>query len=129
MEQEKEPSYKHCNKSFLGKKTQNLKKCSKSEDSPKLEELNTNSNSNSFLYETSAEISNDNLINVDEKYENIPGLDDIKIPSFLNDIIENDNINRKIKKYYKIKKELGSDELAKIYLIDVNKFYGHKKKF
>ena len=115
------------NKSFLGKKTKNTKTETQSEDIPKTEE----SNKDSFLFETSTELSNGNLINLDEKPENepdIPGFDDIKIPSFFNDIIKYNDINRKIKKYYKFKKELGSNELAKLYLIDVNKLYEEKKK-
>ena len=120
-------SLKKFNKSLLGKKTKSIKIDLISEDVPNTEE----SNKDSFLIETSAELSNDNLINLDEKPLNgpdIPGFDDINIPSFFNDITKNNDINRKIKKYYKIKKELGSIELVKLYRIDINKLYGVKKK-
>ena len=50
------------------------------------------------------------------------------IPPFLNDITKYNEINRKIKNYYKIEKELGSPELAKLYLIDVKRLYEEKKK-
>ena len=131
MECPKEISSIQYNKSFLGKKIKNTKKFLKNENSSKVEEINTNSNTNSFFFESSTELSNDNFISLDEKIESIkiPGLDDINIPSFLNDIENKNEINRKIKNYYKLKKELGSNELAKIYLIDVNRLYKHKKKF
>ena len=50
------------------------------------------------------------------------GLDDIKIPGFLNDCKIDKNIDKAIKDYYfKIKEELGSTELIKLYLIGINR--------
>ena len=100
---------------FLGKK---IKNPLKTDENLKLEE-----SKDSILFETSTELSIDNSINVDERNEKLPGLDDIKIPSFLNDININSDRNKRIKNYYKIKKELCSNELAKLYLIDIKRLY------
>ena len=107
---------------YIGKK---VKKYSKLEE-PKIED----ENKDSILFETSTELSMDNLINLEEKIENnslIPGLDDLNIPTFFNDITKYKDINKKIKKYYETKKEIGS-ELAELYLIDVHRIYDQKKK-
>ena len=90
--------------------------------------LSLKTNKDSILFETSTELSYDNGINLEEKSEIIPGLDDINIPSFLNDNIEYKDINKKIKSYYKAKKALGSNELAELYLINVHRLYEEKKK-
>ena len=106
---------------YIGKK---VKKYSRLEE-PKIED----ENKDSFLFETSTELSMDNLINLEEKIENnslIPGLDDLNIPTFFNDITKYKDINKKIKKYYETKKEIGS-ELAELYLIDVHRIYEQKK--
>ena len=106
---------------YIGKK---VKKYSKLEE-PKIED----ENKDSILFETSTELSMDNLINLEEKIENnslIPGLDDINVPAFFNDITKYKDINKKIKKYYETKKEIGS-ELAELYLIDVHRIYDLKK--
>ena len=107
---------------YIGKK---VKKYSRLEE-PKIED----ENKDSILFETSTELSMDNLINLEEKIENnslIPGLDDINVPAFFNDITKYKDINKKIKKYYETKKEIGS-ELAELYLIDVHRIYEEKKK-
>ena len=109
-------------KIFLGKKTKNA--YLKNKESQKIDETNKDS----ILFETSTELSVDNSINLKEKVENIPGLDDINIPSFFNDKTKNNNVNKKIKIYYKTKKELGSNDLAKLFLIDVNRLYKEKEK-
>ena len=111
MEESKD--IKNVNKMLLGKKRTNLMK----KESSKVNETNKDS----ILFETSTELSVDNLITLEEKVENIPGLDDINIPSFLNDKCT--DIDKKIKNYYKTKKELGSNELAKLYLIDISRIY------
>ena len=107
---------------YIGKK---VKKVSELEE-PKTED----ENKDSILFETSTELSMDNLINLEEKIENnsmIPGLDDLNVPTFFNDITKYKDINKKIKKYYETKKEIGS-ELAELYLIDVHRIYEEKKK-
>ena len=107
---------------YIGKK---VKKYSKLEE-PKIED----ENKDSILFETSTELSMDNLISLEEKIENnslIPGLDDLNVPEFFNDITKYKDINKKIKKYYETKKEIGS-ELAELYLIDVHRIYEEKKK-
>ena len=119
---EKNNEEKRIKKLYIGKK---IKKDSKVEE-PKTED----ENKDSILFETSTELSMDNLINLEEKIENnslIPGLDDLNIPEFFNDITKYKEINKKIKKYYETKKEIGSD-LAELYLIDVHRIYEEKKK-
>ena len=119
---EKTNEEKRIKKLYIGKK---VKKDSE------LEELKTeDENKDSILFETSTELSMDNLINLEEKIENnsmIPGLDDLNVPTFFNDITKYKDINKKIKKYYETKKEIGS-ELAELYLIDVHRIYEEKKK-
>ena len=113
---------KRIKKLYIGKK---VKKDSKIEE-PKIED----ENKDSILFETSTELSMDNLINLEEKIENnslIPGLDDLNVPNFFNDITKYKDINKKIKKYYETKKEIGN-ELAELYLIDVHRIYEQKKK-
>ena len=110
--------------SFLGKK---IKKSHDDEDNIKSKEIDKTSS----LLETSAEISSDNLISLEEKSEfkeKIPGFDDLKIPGFLNDFKCNKKIDKSIEEYYKIKEELGSPELAELYLIDINRLFEEKKK-
>ena len=115
---------KETNKIFLGKKTKepgiNLKK--------KQIKNREDINKNSILLESSTEISSDNINNLDENIDIIPGFDDINIPSFFNDNIVCDDINKQIKNYYKIRKEFGSKELAELYLVDINRLYEEKKK-
>ena len=120
----KEESRKNLNL-LLGKKTNRNKKeeeCSQSQYSEK----------GSFSLETSAELSSDNLLSLEEKQDNkskkIIGFDDIKIPGFLNDCKINKKIDKAIKSYFKIKEELGSPELTKLYLIDINRLYEIKRK-
>ena len=98
--------------SFLGKK---IKKNHDVEDDLKSKEIDKTSS----LLETSAELSSDNLLCLEEKREfkdKIPGFDDLKIPSFLNDFKCNKIIDKKIEDYYKIKRELGSSDLAELYM-------------
>ena len=119
---EKTNEEKLIKKLYIGKK---VKKVSELEE-PKTED----ENKDSILFETSTELSMDNLINLEEKIENnsmIPGLDDLNVPTFFNDITKYKDINKKIKKYYETKKEIGS-ELAELYLIDVHRIYEEKKK-
>jgi len=119
---EKTNEEKRIKKLYIGKKIKNDSKL----EEPKIED----ENKDSILFETSTELSMDNLINLEEKLENnslIPGLDDLNVPSFFNDITKYKDINNKIKKYYETKKEIGS-ELAELYLIDVHRIYEEKKK-
>ena len=109
--------------SFLGKKKKSPEKTKeiyKFEDSDK-----------SFLLsDTSADISFENNLSLDEKTEDykiqLYGFDNIKIRPFLNDKIKPKNSKKTIKNYYKMKNELGSDELAKLYLIDFNRLMEQK---
>ena len=112
---------KSINKNYLGKKKHNL--LSKSKENPKIDDLNKES----IFFEPSTELSIDNIISLDEKFEKIQGLDDVNIPAFLNDKAINNNLNKTIKKYYQAKKELASNELAKLYLIDINRLYTEKE--
>ena len=121
---EKNDENKEINNVILGKKRKKPNLIQKDKKSPNSEEINKDS----ILFETSTELSYENVINLEEKPEIIPGLDDVNIPSFLNDNTEYKDINKKIKNYYKAKKALGSNELAKLYLINVNRLYEEKKK-
>ena len=82
----------------------------------------------SILFETSTEFSYENSINLDERNGKILDFDNLNIPSFFNDININNDINRKIKNYYRIKKELGSKELSKLFLIDIKRLYKEREK-
>ena len=116
------------NNIFIGKKTKSFQKVYRIKENNK---NNKKKKSDSLLFETSTDLSLSNIITLEEKSDNnlkIPSFDDIKIPSFLNDITKYNDINRKIKNYYKLEKELDSPELAKIYLIDVKRLYEEKKK-
>ena len=114
---------KENNNIFLCKKTKTKKPKSKEKIKKSLKLEDTNKSS--ILFESSTEFS-EKTIHLEENPEIIPGLDDINIPSFLNDITKYNIINKKIKNYYKIRKELGSK--ADLYLIDVNTLYEEKKK-
>ena len=108
--------------SFLGKKT---RKGDKIEDRYKIYETDNSSQ----LLDTTAELSSDNIISLEENSEfkkKLPGFDDLKIPSFLNDFKINENVNKAIKKYSKMKDEFGSSEMAKLYLIDITRLYEQK---
>ena len=121
---ERKEEFVEVDRSFLGKKT---KKNRKSEEIYISDEADISS----ALMDTTAELSFDNHISLEEKSElkgKIPGFDDLKIPAFFNDFKINKDVNNAIKKYNKIKRELGSPELAKLYLIDTNRIYGDKKK-
>ena len=121
---EKNDESKKINNVLLSKKRKKSNLIQKDNKSPNSEEINKDS----ILFETSTELSYENVINLEEKPEIIPGLDDINIPSFLNDNSEYKDINKKIKNYYKAKKALGSNELAELYLINVHRLYEEKKK-
>lgn len=118
---------KRINKIFIGKKTRSKKKLFKKKEVQK----SNNRIKDSLLFETSTDLSSNNLMGLEEKSDTIlkiPNLDEVKIPSFLNDINKYNDINRRIKNYYKSEKALGSPELAKIYLIDIKNLYELKKK-
>ena len=122
---ERKEEFVGVNRSFLGKKT---KKNHKSEEIYISDEADIST----ALMDTTTELSFENLISLEEKSElkgKIPGFDDLKIPAFFNDFKINKDVNNAIKKYNKIKRELGSPELAKLYLIDKNRIYGDKKKY
>ena len=116
------------NNNFLGKKTKNIKKVFK------IKEKNIDKNkikSESSLFETSTDLSSSNILSLEEKSDTnlkIPNFDDVNIPSFFNDITKYNDINRKIKNYYKLAKEFDSPEMAKIYLIDVKRLYEERDK-
>ena len=120
----KEESWNNLN-ILLGKKTNRYKKDEEYSQSQYSEK-------GSSSLETSAELSSDNLLSLEEKQDNkfnkISGFDDIKIPGFLNDFKKNKKIDNAIKSYYKIKEELGSQELTKLYLIDINRLYEIRRK-
>ena len=118
---------KRINKIFIGKKTRCKKKLLKKKEVQK----SNNRLRDSLLFENSTDFSSNNLMGLEEKSDTIlkiPNLDEVKIPSFLNDINKYNDINRRIKNYYKSEKTLGSPELAKIYLIDIKNLYELKKK-
>ena len=113
---------------YLGKKIKNKKKIFKIK---KYEKSQKDITKTSNIFELSTDLSSSNILNLEEKSDTIikyPSLEDVVIPPFLNDITKYNDINRKIKNYYKIEKELGSPELAKLYLIDVKRLYEEKKK-
>ena len=120
----KEESRKNLN-FLLGKKINRYKKEEERSQSQYSEK-------GSSSLETSDELSSDNLLSLkekqDNKYKKISGFDDIKIPGFLNDCKINKKIDKAIKSYYKIKEELGSQELTNLYLIDINRLYDIKRK-
>ena len=116
------------NNNFLGKKTK-IFEIKKTKKKPKTKI--TKSVTKDTLFETSTEQSLDNQINLGEKKDisiGVSNLDEIRIPSFLNDISKYNEINKKIKIYYKIKKELKSPEDIKLYLIDVKNLFEERKK-
>lgn len=98
---------------FIGKKTKRMEKRYKyfSKDS--------------CSFENDTDLSSHNISKYEEK--KIITLDKLIIPSFFNDITKYDDINREIANYYKAKRELGSQELADLYLIDVKKLYERKR--
>ena len=81
------------------------------------------SEKNTISSEKNEEFSSDIFIldENSEKEQKIIGFDDIKIPSFLNDIQKDENIDKLLQNYYKIKEELGSPELVELYLVDFNR--------
>jgi len=92
----------------------------------KLEEIYKSSDetdiSSLVSMDTMTESSSDNLISFEEKSEikdKISGLDDIIIPSFFNDFKMDKNVNNAVKSYNEIKSELGSAEIAMLYLINI----------
>ena len=112
---------------FLGKKTKNRRKTEESKN------LRPSSKSLSIL-DTSAELSTENLISLEEKPESnnkskITGFDDLIIPAFFNDPKSDKNFDKTLANYKKIRAELGSNELAKLYLIDFNRLYEKKKNY
>ena len=112
---------------FLGKKTKNRRKTEESKN------LKPSSKSLSIL-DTSAELSTENLISLEEKPESnnkskITGFDDLIIPAFFNDPKSDKNFDKTLANYKKIRDELGSNELAKLYLIDFNRLYEKKKNY
>ena len=120
------------NNNYLGKKTKSIKKIFKINEIKKNNKQNINKKEkhDSLLIETSTDLSSSNLINLEEKSEitsKIPNFDDVIIPSFLNDITKYKDINRKIKNYYKLRKQFNSLEMAKLYLIDVKILHEEKK--
>ena len=110
-------------KVFISKKTiNNIKKKKKSKK---------NISKDSITFENSTDLSSNNIISLEEKSDiilKVPNLDDIVIPSFLNDIPKNNKINKDIENYYKYQKLFDSPEMAKVYLVDVKRLYEQKKK-
>ena len=112
---------------FLGKKTKNRRKTDESKN------LRPSCKSLSIL-DTSAELSTENLISLEEKpvsynKSKITGFDDLFIPPFFNDTKSDKNFDKTLANYKKIRAELGSNELAKLYLIDFNRLYEKKKNY
>ena len=75
----------------------------------------------SAIIDSSFELSLDYIIAKEEKPEiktKIPGFDDIKIPTFLNDFTAIPKYRKSLNtNYKKLKDELSPPELAKLYLI------------
>ena len=112
-------------KTFICKKTKNICK------SIKKQKTNKNITKDSIIIENSTDLSSNNLISLEERSNtiiDIPSLDDILIPSFLNDITKYKKINKEIDKYYQLRKSFESPEMAKVYLIDVKRLYEEKAK-
>ena len=112
---------------YLGKKTKNRRK---PEESKKLK---PSSKSLSIL-DTSAELSSENLISLEERSESnsknkIIGFDDLTIPPFFNDVKRDENFDKTLANYKKMKAELGSNELAQLYLIDFDRLCEKKKNY
>ena len=104
---------------FLGKKTKYRKKPDEGK------KLRPSSKSLSIL-DTCAELSTENLLSLEEKsVSNIKlvGFDDLLIPPFFNDTKSDEKFDKTLANYKKIRAELGSNELAKLYLIDFNRLY------
>ena len=119
-------------KIFICKKKRNINKSIKNKKKKITKERCTKENcSKDSILENSTDLSSNNLISLDEKSDailKVPSLDDIVIPSFLNDITKYHKINKEINKYYDFRKLFNSPELAEIYLIDVKRLYEEKKK-
>ena len=83
----------------------------------------------SIILENSTDLSSNNILSLEEKNDTIlkevPNLDDIVIPSFLNDIPK----SKEIENYYKYQKLFDSPEIAKIYLVDIKRLYEQKKQY
>ena len=112
---------------YLGKKKKPRRKAEE------CKKLNPSNKSLSIL-DTSAELSSENLISLEEKPESnnknkIIGFDDLTIPPFFNDKKKDENFNKILTNYKKMKAELGSNELAKLYLIDFDRLYEKKKNY
>ena len=112
---------------YLGKKTKNRRK---PEESKKLKP----SSKSLSIIDTSAELSSENLISLEERPESnnknkILGFDDLTIPPFFNDVKRDENFNKTLANYKKMKAELGSNELAQLYLIDFDRLYEKKKNY
>ena len=126
MEQIKEN--KRINIKFTCKKTSNIKKILFKPKKFK-NQNNNNKSQNSILFETSTDLSSNNIIRLEEQspISKIPSLEEIKIPSFFNDIIKYNDINKRIKNYKKIKNAM-DPELSNIYLINIKSLYDEAKK-
>ena len=95
-------------------------KINKSEENYKTDETDNSS----AVIDATFELSFDDFISLGEKpiiKNKIPGFDDIKIPTFLNNFSANPKAKKTLKNYNKIKEDLGSPELAELYLIDIRK--------
>ena len=119
-------------KIFICKKKRNINKSIKNKKKKiTKEKCSKEKCSKDSILENSTDLSSNNLISLDEKSDailKVPSLDDIVIPSFLNDITKYHKINKEINKYYEFRKLFNSPELAEIYLIDVKRLYEEKKK-
>ena len=113
-------------KVFISKKTINNNKSNK-----KKKKFKKIIPKESLILENSTDLSSNNIISLEEKSDtilNVPNLDDIVIPSFLNDIPKDNKINKEIENYNKYQKLFDSPEMAEIYLIDKKRLYEQKKK-
>ena len=114
---------------FLNKKIRRSKTKNKKED--KESEINSIFFKDQTFFDSSTDISNDLNEKINKTSDNFPVdsiINEIYIPSFLNDITKYNNINKKIKNYNKMKKCFREQETANLYLIDINRLYEIKNK-
>ena len=114
---------------FLNKKIKRSKILDKNEE--KESEINGIFLKDQTFFDSSTDISTDLNEKLNRSTYNYPIdsiINEIYIPSFLNDITKYNNINKKIKNYHKIKKCFKEQESANLYLVDINRLYEIRNK-
>ena len=114
---------------FLNKKIKRVQSKDKIKSKDSLGE--TTSTKDQDILDSSTEISNSFNESPIKKFDNNyldKVLNEIYIPTFLNDITKYNNINKKIENYNKLKKSFKDEEAANLYLIDINRLYEVRKR-